>query len=341
MSVISRRGGEALSSQAEFDQVVAELRRAGKLFLTTHENPDGDALGSLLGMHRLLEQVGKDSVMYMAPGELPLPHEYRWMDFEALLGAPPADMHERVVVFLDCGNIDRMPVDFLKGEGIHILNVDHHHDNTRFGTVNFVAPDASCTAEIVLGIARELGAAITPAIAEALYVGLVTDTGRFMYESTSPEAHRMAAELIEAGVDPQLLFRRLFEDLPPQRLALLARALTGVSRYEGGAITLTMLTRRDFEETGARENDSEGIVDHIRTVEGTAVAVLVRELLCDERRNQRKVSLRAADGSVDVSRIARALGGGGHRRAAGFRTELAPDELVAAIREHVADQRRP
>lgn len=340
MSVISRREGEALGSQAEFDRVVEELRRADKLFLTTHENPDGDALGSLLGMQRILEQVGKDSVMYMAPAELPLPYEYRSMDFEGLLGAPPDDIGERVVVFLDCGNIERMPVDFLKRDGIHILNVDHHHDNTRFGTVNLVAPEASCTAEIVMGIGRELGAVITPVIADALYVGLVTDTGRFMYENTTAAAHRMAAELIDAGVEPQLVFRRLFEELPLQRLQLLSRALTSVSRYEGGKITLAMLTRRDFEETGAVENDSEGIVDHIRSVEGTAVAVLVRELLCDERRNQRKVSLRAVDDSVDVSRIARALGGGGHRRAAGFTTELAPDDLLAAIRERLAEQPR-
>ena len=341
MSVISRREGPATGSQAELDQVVEELRRPEKLFLTTHENPDGDALGSLLGMHRVLEQLGKDSVMYMSPGDFPLPHEYRSMDFERLLGAPPEDIGERVVVFLDCGNIDRMPVDFLKRDGIHIVNIDHHHDNTRFGTVNLVVPEASCTAEIVMGIAKELGAVITPPIADALYVGLVTDTGRFMYDNTTAAAHRMAADLIDAGVKPQLHFRRLFEDLPFQRLQLLARALTSVARYEGGAITLATLTRRDFEETGAVENDSEGIVDHLRAVEGTAVAVLVRELLSDERRNQRKVSLRAVDGAVDVSRIARALGGGGHRRAAGFTTELEPEELVAAIREHAAEQPQP
>ena len=340
MSVISGREGEALGSQAEFEHVVEELRRADKLFLTTHENPDGDALGSLLGMHLILEQVGKDSVMYMSPAEFPLPHEYQSMDFEGLLGAPPEDIGERVVVFLDCGNIERMPVDFLKRKGIHILNIDHHHDNTRFGTVNFVAPSASCTAEIVMAIARELGAALTPSIADALYVGLVTDTGRFMYENTTAAAHHMAADLIEAGVEPQLVFRRLFEDLPFRRLQLLSRALTSVSRYDGGAITLATLTRRDFEETGASENDSEGIVDHIRAVEGTAVAVLVRELLCDERRDKRKVSLRSTDGSIDVSRIARALGGGGHRRAAGFTTELPLEELVEAIRRHVAEQPR-
>ncbi|HEV2724387.1 MAG TPA: bifunctional oligoribonuclease/PAP phosphatase NrnA [Thermoleophilaceae bacterium] len=338
MSVVE---GETVAPQGELDQVVEDLRHADKLLLTTHENPDGDALGSLLGMHLLLRQLGKDSAMYMSPEEFPLPHEYRSMDFGAILGAPPEDIADRVVVFLDCGNIDRMPVDFLRQEGSHIVNIDHHHDNTRFGNVNLVAVGASSTAEIVFGIARELGAEITPEIGDALYVGLVTDTGRFMYENTSPAAHRMAAELIEAGVAPHQVHRRLFEDLPYSRLLLLARALGSAARYDDGAITVATLTCRDFEETGAVETDSEGIVDHLRAVEGTAVGVLVRDQLCDDRRGWRKASLRATDGRVDVSRIARALGGGGHRQAAGFSTRLAPDEIIATVREHVAQQLRP
>ncbi len=330
--------GGGVAAHPELDHVLEELRQADKLLLTTHENPDGDALGSLLGMHLILTQLGKDSVMYMSPDELPLPHEYREMKFEGLVGACPEDMGERVAVFLDCGNIDRMPVDFLRRDGIHILNIDHHHDNTRFGTVNLVAMEASCTAEIVFAIAGELGAEITPAIAEALYVGLVTDTGRFMYENTSAAAHRMAAELIAAGVAPHLVHRRLFENLPFTRLQILARALASVTRYDAGAITLAVLTREDFEETGAVETDSEGVVDHLRAVEGTAVAVLVRDQLGEERRGSRKASLRATDERVDVSRIARALGGGGHRQAAGFSTRRATAELVATVREHVAEQ---
>src|SRR5680860_1060364 len=261
----------------ETDQVIEELRAAQKLLLTTHENPDGDALGSLTAMHWILQQIGKDSVMYMSPEEFPLSHEYRHMTLEGLLGAPPEDIDERTVVFLDCCNIDRMPVDFLQRDGIRILNIDHHHDNTRFGTVNLVVPQASCTAEIVFDLAHELGAEVTPPIADALYVGLVTDTGKFMYENTTPAAHRMAAELIEAGVDTHAVYRR------------------------------------HFEATGALESDSEGVVDHLRTVGETKVAVLVRELLSDEKRGCSKVSMRSTDGQVDVSRIARTLGGGGHR----------------------------
>jgi phosphoesterase RecJ-like protein len=328
-------------TEQEQEQVVAELRGADKLLLTTHENPDGDALGSLLAMHWILEQLGKDSVMFMSPDEFPLPWEYRtWTFGEGLVGVPPEDVAERMIVFLDCGNIDRMPVHFLQREGLHILNIDHHHDNTRFGTVNLVVPDASCTAEIVWRLAKELGAEITPPIADALYTGLVTDTGKFMYENTSPEAHRMAAELIEGGVEPHQVYRRLYEDLPFRRLQLLQRALSTVERHDDGAITVAHLVKEDYEETGALETDSEGVVDHMRAVEGTAVAVLVREQLAEERSGLRKVSLRATDGRVDVSRIARDFGGGGHPQAAGFSTALPYPELVEQLRAKVREQLR-
>jgi phosphoesterase RecJ-like protein len=320
------------------DQALAELRQADKLLLTTHENPDGDALGSLLAMHWILEQLGKDSVMFMSPDEFPLPWEYRAFRFDGLMGSPPADVAERTIVFLDCGNIDRMPVDFLQEDGLHILNIDHHHDNTRFGTVNLVVPEASCTAEIVWRLAKELGAEITPPIADALYTGLVTDTGKFMYENTSPEAHRMAAELIETGVEPHQVYRRLYEDLPFRRLVLLQRALASVERHDDGALTIAHLTRDDYQETGALETDSEGVVDHMRAVEGTRVAGLVRELLGADREGMRKVSLRATDGTVDVSRIAREFGGGGHPQAAGFSTAVPYSQLVERLRDLVAQQ---
>jgi bifunctional oligoribonuclease and PAP phosphatase NrnA len=329
-----------MSVVTEQNAVLDELRQADKLLLTTHENPDGDALGSLLAMHWILEQLGKDSVMYMSPDEFPLPWEYREMRFEGLVGAPPDDVKERYVVFLDCGNIDRMPVDFLKEGDVHIVNIDHHHDNTRFGTVNLVMPDASCTAEIVWRLAKDLGAEITPTIADALYVGLVTDTGRFQYENTTPDAHVMAAELIESGVDPHRVYRRLYEDLPFRRLQLLQRALASVEQHDDGALTVACLTREDFYETGALETDSEGIVDHMRAVEGTAVAVLVRDLLADDREGIRKVSLRATDARVDVSRIARELGGGGHPQAAGFSTELPYERLIERLRDEVNGQLR-
>jgi phosphoesterase RecJ-like protein len=327
-----------VSVAVETDAVIEEIRSARKFLLTTHENPDGDALGSLLGMHELLKQLGKDSVMFLGADEFPLPWEYRKMPLDEVQNEPPADLDERTVIFLDCGNIDRMPVDFLQRDGVHIVNVDHHHDNTRFGTVNLVDPQASCTAEIVWEIAKEIGAEITPAIGNALYVGLVTDTGKFMYTNSSARSHRMAAELIEAGVDTHGIYRRLYEELPYARLLLLARALNAVQRFDGGVVTASSLTKADFDETGAVESDSEGIVDHLRAVNGTKVAVLLRELLSDDRAGMHKVSMRSTDGAVDVSRIARGLGGGGHRQAAGASSDLPPDELLDTIRKGILEQ---
>jgi phosphoesterase RecJ-like protein len=174
-------------------------------------------------------------------------------------------------------------------------------------------------------------------IAEALYVGLVTDTGKFMYENTGVRAHVMAAELIDAGVDVHGIYRRLYEGMPYAKLELLARALAHVQRFDEGRLTFTRLTRDDFSLSGAEDSYSEGIIDHLRSVEGTKVAALARELPQGSR-GQRKVSLRATDGSVDVSVIARAGGGGGHRQAAGFATEMSEADLVAFLREQVAAQ---
>jgi phosphoesterase RecJ-like protein len=333
--VSSLETGNAIDTRA---RVLAELRDSERFVLVTHENPDGDALGSLVAMHRVLIALGKDSVMLMSADEFPLPYEYRFFDLDGLQSVPPADVEERTVIFLDCGNIDRNPAEVVKRDGMHILNIDHHHDNTRFGTVNHVVEDASCTAEIVWDLMRALGVEPTQEIADALYVGLVTDTGKFMYENTGTRAHIMAAELIAAGIDVHGIYRRLYEGMPYSKLELLARALANVKRFDDGQLTFTMLTRDDFRLAGAEESYSEGVIDHLRSVEGTKVAALARELLGDSCSGRKKVSLRATDGQVDVSIIARAGGGGGHRQAAGFSTTMSAEELVGFLREQVAAQ---
>jgi len=317
--------------------VLERIREDSRFVLASHENPDGDALGSLVGMQGLLTALGKDSQMFIAPDDLPLPNEYRFFPLDGLIQAPPTDVAERTVVFLDCGNIDRNSASVLH-DGRHLLNIDHHHDNTRFGTLDHVVPAASCTAEIVWDLMHGLQMRPTPVVAEALYVGLITDTGRFMYENTGPRAHEMAAELIEAGVDVQAIYRRLYEEIPLAKLTLLALALGQVQRFDSDELTLVALSAEDFDSAGADESYSEGIIDHLRAVQGTKVAALVRELTTGERKGQRKVSLRATDDDVDVSVIARAQGGGGHRRAAGFSTTLELDGLIAFLRRAIATQ---
>jgi bifunctional oligoribonuclease and PAP phosphatase NrnA len=322
------------------EQVLDRIRSDARFVLATHESLDGDALGSLVAMQSLLSALGKQVAMFIAPSDLPLPCEYRFFELDGLISSPPADIAQRTVVFLDCGNIDRNPAGVLQ-QGRHLLNVDHHHDNTRFGTINHVVPGASCTAEIVWDLMQGLGVAPTLAAAQALYVGLITDTGRFMYENTGPRAHEMAAALIAAGVDVQDIYRRLYEEMPQAKLTLLALALLRMNRYDSGELTLTALSAADFREVGAEDNYAEGIVDHLRAVQGTKVAALVRELSTGERAGRRKVSLRATGEEVDVSRIAREQGGGGHPRAAGFSTTLELEGLVEFLRAAIGAQLHP
>lgn len=322
---------------SDLDVVAAEIKAGDRFLLTTHENPDGDALGSLLATHRILEALGKDSVMFLAAKEFPLPVEYRFLPLEEVFHEPPADIADRVVIFLDCGNIDRMPVDFLRDAQNKVINVDHHHDNTRFGTLNLVDVDASCTAEIVYDLAGLLGVELTPEIANALYVALVTDTGKFMYENTDARSHRMAAGLIEAGVEVNDVYRRLYEHAPIEKLRLLAHALEKIELRENGRLAMTYISNEDYASTGASEALTEGIIDHLRTIDGALVAAVVRDLN-EGGRAARKVSMRSTDGRVDVSAIAREHGGGGHRRAAGFSTDLGYEQVVEFLAREIETQ---
>jgi bifunctional oligoribonuclease and PAP phosphatase NrnA len=328
---------DATAASADLDGVVQAIGERDRFLLTTHEGPDGDALGSLLATHRILGQLGKDSLMFLDAKEFPLPLEYRFLPLEEMVQEAPEDVEERTLLFLDCGNIDRMPVDFLQREGAHIINVDHHHDNTMFGTVNHVAFDASSTAEIVWRLAKRLDAEITPEIATALYVGLITDTGKFMYESTSPDSHLMAAELIEAGVKVDEIYRRLYERVPIEKARLVGRAMENLERFDSDRLALTYVSKDDYEATGSSEHLTEGIIDDVRALEGTLVAGVIRDKP-DGGRTARKVSLRSSDGSVDVSAIAREQGGGGHKRAAGFGTDMPYPEIVEFVRAEVSKQ---
>jgi bifunctional oligoribonuclease and PAP phosphatase NrnA len=320
------------------EEVLAELRSSDKFLLTTHENPDGDALGSLVAMNEILRALGKDTVMFLSAEEIPLPYEYRWLPLEGVVHELPADAEERTIVFLDCGNVDRMPVSFLGRDDAHIVNIDHHHDNTRFGTANLVVDGASSTAEIIWDLNKDLGAELTTEIAQALYVGLVTDTGKFQYENTTPQSHLMAADLLDHGVEVHEIFRQLYENVPLAKLQLLARVLSRIERYDDGRLTISYILRSDYQETGADENFSEGIVDHIRSLEGTVVGALVREQLKEGRDGVLKVSLRASADEVDVSVIARQEGGGGHRQAAGFSSTRTREELIEFLRAEIAAQ---
>src|SRR3954469_3023024 len=311
---------------------VADAIRGHERFtLTTHENPDGDALGSLLAAKVAFDQLGKDSVMVMH-GDAPLPGEYQFMPLAELHRRWPDDLSERVLVALDCANETRIADPDVLGRVPLSINLDHHHDNSRFGDVNLIVPDASSTGEVLRDLFRELDVELTPAIAEPLYIALVTDTGRFQYTNTTPKALRLAAELVEAGADVHRVFQGIYESVEFAKLKLLARALERAQVYEGGRLVVSYLVRTDFTEVNAPEAYSEGIIDYLRSVEGASMAALIREPPRSEG-PARRISLRSSDDELDVSAIARLSGGGGHRQAAGFSSEVSIEEITKFIHD--------
>ena len=314
----------------------AEAIRGGERFLvTTHENPDGDALGSMLAMKLALDQLGKDSSMLLV-GDAPLPGEYSFMPLEGLVRHVPDDASQRILLTLDCANESRIGPDpeVLQLSPL-VVNIDHHHDNSRFGDVNVIDATASSTGELLRDLFRELDIELTPAIAEALYIALVTDTGRFQYTNTTPKSLRLAAELVEAGADLHRIFQGVYESVQFAKLKLLARALERAQVYEGGRLVVSYLLRDDFQEVGAAEPYSEGIIDYLRAVEGADMAVLIREPPRSGGPLHR-VSLRASHDELDVSAIARKSDGGGHRQAAGFSSEASIDEITDFVRREFA-----
>jgi phosphoesterase RecJ-like protein len=318
---------------ADLHAVADALRDNDRFVVTSHDNPDGDAVGSLLAAHLALQSLGKDTVMVLG-GTAPLPGEYRFLGLEehGLLREAPPDTPARVLVAVDCAQENRIVETRLAEEARLTVNVDHHHDNTRFGDVNLVVADASSTAEVLADLFAELPVALTPQIAEALYTAVVTDTGRFQYSNTTPKALRLASELVESGANVSKVFVEVYESTPFPKLKLLARALEHARELAGGRIVVSELRRADFEAAGAEEPYSEGIIDHLRAVDGAELVALVRELPAGAS-SARKGSLRSHPDGVDVSAIARSFGGGGHRRAAGFSTDLEMEDITRRIVE--------
>jgi phosphoesterase RecJ-like protein len=325
------------TTDADVRAIADAIRAHDRFLVTTHENPDGDALGSLLASTLALRQLGKDAVMFLN-WPAPLPGEYRFMDLGDLRRDLPSDLGSRVVLAVDCANESRLGDDraFLE-RAVLVLDVDHHHDNSRFGDVNLVVPDASSTGEVLRDVFRELDVRLTPEIAEALYIALVTDTGRFQYANTTPKTLRLAAELVESGADVHKVFQDVYESVQFAKLKLLARALDRARIHDGGRVVVSWLVRDDFADVGAEEPYSEGIIDFLRAVEGAELAALIREPPRDEGPT-RRVSLRSSIDGLDVSAIARSFGGGGHKQAAGFSSDASVDEITELIRRQYAEQ---
>ncbi len=318
------------TTKADLKAVAQGIRDRDDFVISIHENPDGDALGSMLALKLALDQLGKRSTMFLA-GTTSLPFEFRFMPLDDLARGDPEKLLGRSLLALDAANEHRMRADQrLRTAAPFVAVIDHHHDNSRFGNVNLVIAEASSTSEVLRDVFAELKVRLTPAIAEALYIALVTDTGRFQYANTSPKTLRLAAELLDAGADAHRIFQHVYETVELSKLKLLARALDHVEVYEGGRLVISYLERKDYEQTGASSGASEGVIDSLRAIAGIEMSALIQE---SPEREGRRVSLRSSRDRLDVSEMARAAGGGGHRQAAGFASDLSIKELIAFLRK--------
>jgi bifunctional oligoribonuclease and PAP phosphatase NrnA len=329
------------SLQNDLDQVVAALAAADRVLVATHENPDGDAIGSMSAAATALRNRGVQVRTYIH-ADSPIPKEVSFLDTKGLeREIDPASVEGWTVLAVDCGNERRIGPDFsqiLEAAAV-VIDVDHHHDNSRFGSVNLVDGGASSTAEILARIFDGLGIEITQKIAEALYVGLVTDTGKFQYRTTSPAALRLAARLVDAGADVHKVFELVFERMPYGKLQLLGRVIANAQLYEGGRLAVSHISRSDLAYVDGDEATTEGLIDNLRAIEGVEVAAVIREQvpLADGSVTANRVSLRSR-GAIDVSVIARKSSGGGHKQAAGFSHDGTIDEIRAFIVAEVSDQ---
>lgn len=308
-------------------EVAARLKSEQRIIIMAHENPDGDAIGCVVALMLMAERLGLPYDAYL-PGKTPIPEEYRFLPgIDRILRGPypPVDACTSAYI-MDCASAARLDLAHLRCAGA-CLNLDHHPDNGAFGTHNLLDRTAASTTQILYEVFEAGGLPVDAEVGTALYVGLVTDTGRFQYSNTTPAAHRMAAALQEVGVDVNAVYRAVYETMPLVKVQLLQRALARLELRLEGRLALSWLDASDFAELHADESHTEGIIDSLRTISGVRIAALVRERLSDDA-TEYKVSLRATDGTTDVASIAHMQEGGGHTQAAGYTTH---QELGVAL----------
>jgi phosphoesterase RecJ-like protein len=317
-------------------EIAERLRGERSLVIVSHENPDGDALGCVAALMLAAEQLGIPHRAFI-PGKEGFPAEYAFLPCLSAIerGNLPPGNEDLSLYALDCANAERFDEGTVATYG-RTVNIDHHVDNSCWGNLNLVDETAGSTTQVLYRVFEAGGIGISRDMAVALYVGLVTDTGRFQYSNTTPAVHRVAAELQELGVDVNAVFRKVYESIPEERMRLRTRAFERLGFHLDGRLALSVLRLSDFSEMQTSPGATEGVIDDLRTVGTPHVVALLREIEGSEGQKGLLIrgSLRSSDGRVDVARIAHRWGGGGHLRAAGFTS----DEPLEAIIESLKDE---
>lgn len=307
------------------------IEQADTIAIGGHERPDGDCTGSCMGLYLyILENYsGKKTDIYLEE----IPRSYQFLKrSDEIRHEVPGDQKYDLFICLDCGDEERLGFSrVLFEQAAHTLCVDHHISNTGFGEENYVVPEASSTSELVYDLVDK--EKITLPVAEALYLGIVHDTGVFQYTCTSPSTLRAAADLMEKGVDAPGLIRKTYVEKSYTQNQVLGRALMESILFMDGKCIASYIRGREMEFYGVEPSALDGIVSHLRDTRGVEVAIFMYEL----RPSVYKVSLRSNE-QVDVSKVAQYLGGGGHKRAAGFTMAGTPHDVLNNLSGLIADQ---
>lgn len=312
--------------QVDVAGAAALIRAAPRILFFLHVSPDGDSIGSSLAVCRAVRALGHEG---WCVGVDPVPRIYRFLPGWDQLFVPWAQVQGDwdLAVLLDCGDRARVgDAEPLLARCRATLNIDHHRTNTGYGDYNWLDPGAAAVGEMAYKLIRALGAPLDRETALCLYTSIVTDTGQFKYESVTPETHRIAAALIEAGVRPYDVAQHIYENESPARTRLTALCLATLQLHGGGRIATLRVTREMLAQSGATDDEVDGLVNHARAVSGVEVGILCRELADGRVR----VNLRSR-GEVDVGELAKAFGGGGHARAAGLTAEGDLAAVEAAV----------
>lgn len=313
-------------------EILRHLRNARSVLVLTHYRPDGDAIGSQLALGLALQRAGKTVAMW---NDDPVPAKFRFLTGASHITAPPRRARAfDVVVAVDSSTWSRL------GTGTEriasrrcLINIDHHVSNERFGDLNWIEPNASATGQLIYRLLQRARLPIDRDLATALFVALSTDTGSFSYANTTAESLRMAARLVAAGVDVGAVSRQVYESYPCARLHLLQRVLADLKLAHHRRLAYYWVTNEMLEESRAKREDIEGVIDYARSIDSVVVAILFEEL---PEPGKVRVSFRSKDRRVSVDTIARQFGGGGHAEAAGARLEGTPAvverNVIAAAR---------
>ena len=307
---------------------ISELLRSQNTFLVlTHYRPDGDAVGSQLALVLLLQGLGKTVEAW---NDDEVPAKFRFLPQANLITRPPSEPKDfDVVIAIDTSTWQRVGNAAQRiRQKKYFINIDHHISNEKFAKINWIVPEAPAAGQIAYDLIHGGGFPLTKEIATCLFAAISTDTGSFSYAGTTADSLRVAAKLVDTGINVGEICRQVYESYPYARLMLLQKALAQLQLADQKRIAYTWVTVEMFEESGAKREDTEGLIDYARAIEGVVVALLFEEMA---EPGKVRISLRSKHPKVDVNSVARRFGGGGHREAAGARATGTPHEIEEKV----------